>query len=298
MLDRARTSMASSHLRLLSACAAAAILLAVRPSAQAVIVMRDAAESGGARGSEPLPPLSPDAQRVIDQWNQNQANLVEQLRFLQQTYRDAGRAEDAAAIAARVRVIQRTLPVIAGSATADLVHDGLPNRDTPVSMATFRDRAGETLSFAIRGRDDQAVWGTSTYSDDSGLETAAVHAGLLRVGQSGIVKVTPAAGLERYEGSIQNGVQSSAFGPQKGSFRFVSVSVVRPARSSSLSSYRDLVGQSITMPVVGAASGDGVWGTDIYTDDSSPSAAAVHAGILAPGEFGFVKITLLPGQAG
>jgi hypothetical protein len=105
------------------------------------------------------------------------------------------------------------------------------------------------------------------------------------------------AGQERYEASNQNGVQSSAYGAQKGSFRFVSVSVVKPSRSSSLSSYRDLVGQSITLPVVGVTSSGGVWGTDIYTDDSSLGAAAVHAGVLSPGEFGFVKITLLPGQA-
>ena len=243
----------------------------------------------------PLPPLTEDAQRLLDQWKQDQASIVEQLRFLQLTYRDAGRAEDAAAIAAQVRALQQRIPAVSGSATAELVNEGLPNRDAPVTMSLFRDKAGETLSFAIRGRDDQPVWGTTTYTDDSGLETAAVHAGLLRAGQSGIVKVSPLPGQDRYDATNQNGVQSNAYARQRGSYRFAGVSITTPARSSSISSYRDLVGHSVTLPAVGAASGS-VWGTDVYTDDSSPGAAAVHAGVLSAGEFGFLKVTLMPGQ--
>lgn len=250
----------------------------------------------GAPSRPPLPPLSDDAQRLLDQWKQDQANIIDQLRFLQLAYRDAGRAEDAAAIAAHVRVLQqRTMPV-SGTASAELVNEGLPNRDVPVTMPLFRDRIGQTLSFAIRGRDDQPVWGTTTYTDDSGLETAAVHAGLLRAGQSGIVQVKPLPGQDRYDASDQNGVQSSAYAQQRGSYRFVAVSISTPARTSSLTSYRDLAGHSITMPVVGTAAGS-VWGTDIYTDDSSSGAAAVHAGVLSVGEFGFLKITLMGGQA-
>jgi hypothetical protein len=284
--------------RLLWTCTLLATLPATRASAQPPPAVRDsatrpAAVIGGAPGPAALPALTADAQRLVDQWKQDQASIVEQLHMLQQAYRDAGHAEDAAAVAAQIRMIERRTP--GGSSTYELVHEGLANRDLAVSMMMFRDR-GETLSFAIRGRDDQAVWGTTTYTDDSGLETAAVHAGLLRAGQNGIVKVKPLPGQERYDGSNQNGIQSSAYAAQKGSFRFVSVSVVTPPRSSSMTSYRDLVGQSITLPVVGAVSGN-IWGTDVYTDDSSLGVAAVHAGLVQPGEFAFVKVTLLPGQA-
>src|SRR5436190_617904 len=142
--------------------------------------------AAAAPGQSPLPPLSEDAQRLIDQLKQTQASIVEQLRFLQLTYRDAGRAEDAAAIAAQVRVLQGRTASVIGGATPDLVNEGLPTRDEPIVMSSFRAQAGQSLSFAIRGRDDQSVWGTRTYTDDSALETAAVHAGLLRAGQSGI----------------------------------------------------------------------------------------------------------------
>ena len=253
--------------------------------------------AGPAPGQSALPPLSEEAQRLIDQLKQTQGSIVEQLRFLQATYRDAGRAEDAAAIAAQVRVLQQRAPIVTGTATADLVNEGLPTRDAPVTMSMFRGQTGEPLSFAIRGRDDQPVWGTTTYTDDSALETAAVHAGLLRPGQTGIVKVRPLPGQDRYDATSQNGVQSLAYGQQRGSYRFGAVSIATRSRTSSLSSYRDLVGQSVTLPVVGTATGT-VWGSDVYTDDSSLGAAAVHAGVLAVGDFAFLKVTLMPGQSG
>lgn len=243
-----------------------------------------------------LPPLSPDAQRLVDQWKQEHGSIIEQLRSLQLAYRDAGHAEDAAAIAANIRALQQRIPPVSSTLTAELVSDGLPGRDEPVRMALYRDRVGETLSFAIRGRDDQPVWGTTAYTDDSALETAAVHAGVLRPGQRGIVKVRVLPGQDHYEGTKQHDVESAAFGRHAGSFQFMGVSISKPNRTSSLASYRDLVGQSIILPVVGVASGD-VWGSDIYTDDSTVGAAAVHAGLVSVGDLAFVKVTLLPGRA-
>jgi hypothetical protein len=340
--------------------------------------------TGAVPARPPLPPLSADAQRLVDQWKQDQASIIEQLRFLQLTYRDGGHAEDAAAIAAQVRLMQQRNMVVPGgvifrtdtpaAVTADLVNEGLPTRDAPVSMSLFRG-AGETLSFAVRGRDDQPIWGTTTYTDDSALETAAVHAGLLRSGQSGIVRVRPLPGQDRYDATNQNGVQSAAYGQQRGSYQFVAVAVETRTRTSSLSSYRDLVGHAVTLPAVGTVSSN-VWGSDVYTgqpryegsprngvtsqsygsfdgsfrveaapqpwtvqlpggedasrlvpmstmrgrtgssfvvqvvgaaagnvygtgaytDDSSIAAAAVHAGLLKPGELGLVRVTIDPAQ--
>jgi hypothetical protein len=252
-----------------------------------------AGPAAGAARDSALPPLPADAQFVVDQWKQNLTGTVEQLRFMQQSHRDNGNAEAAGAIAAQVRTLQPPYRP-AGQITADLVNEGLPNPFEPVRMSRFRGRAGETLSFAIRGRDDQAIWGTTTYTDDSALETAAVHAGLLRAGQVGVVTVKVLPGQQQYQGSERNGVTSHAFEQHGGSFLFAAVSIFKPQRTNQLASYRDLVGQSITIPIVGAPGR--VWGTDVYTDDSSPAAAAVHAGLLDVGEFGFVRITLLPGQ--
>lgn len=63
----------------------------------------------------------------------------------------------------------------------------------------------------------------------------------------------------------------------------------------NLTGYRSRVGQSFELSLTGSRSGV-VWGTDIYTDDSSVAAAAVHAGVIAPGETRTVTVTILPGQ--
>ena len=51
----------------------------------------------------------------------------------------------------------------------------------------------------------------------------------------------------------------------------------------------------VTLPASGVASE--VWGTDIYTDDSSIGSAAVHYGLITFASGGTVAIRILPGQA-
>lgn len=67
--------------------------------------------------------------------------------------------------------------------------------------------------------------------------------------------------------------------------------------SQNASAYRDQNGHQVTYTVGACPSGfsDSVWGTDIYTDDSSVCFAAVHAGAitLSGGTF---TIEIRPGQ--
>ena len=59
------------------------------------------------------------------------------------------------------------------------------------------------------------------------------------------------------------------------------------------------VGQALAFRVTGAAAGaGGIWGTDIYTTDSTLAVAAVHAGVLQPGQTGVVRVTVLGPVAG
>jgi hypothetical protein len=64
----------------------------------------------------------------------------------------------------------------------------------------------------------------------------------------------------------------------------------------NLTGYRTRVGQSFELSLTGSRSGGAIWGTDVYTDDSSVAAAAVHAGVIADGETKTVAVTILPGQ--
>ncbi len=64
-----------------------------------------------------------------------------------------------------------------------------------------------------------AVWGTDTYTDDSGLCRAAVHAGAIPAA-GGLVTVLRVAGRQIYPGTSRNGIQSSDYGAYSDSIRF------------------------------------------------------------------------------
>lgn len=54
----------------------------------------------------------------------------------------------------------------------------------------------------------------------------------------------------------------------------------------------DQLGQTYYFRVLGQDSGN-LWGTDIYTGDSSLASAALHAGAVQPGENKVVKVTVV-----
>jgi hypothetical protein len=149
------------------------------------------------------------------------------------------------------------------------------------------------------------IWGTDTYTDDSPPGVAAVHAGLLSPGEWGFVKVTLLPGQGRYDGSMRNGVASQNYGEFGGSYRIES-SPEQPvqlpggedaSRLVPVGALRNRQGASFVVQVVGATSAGGsVWGTDSYTDDSPIAVAAVHAGLLKPGETGLIRVTIERGR--
>ena len=64
----------------------------------------------------------------------------------------------------------------------------------------------------------------------------------------------------------------------------------------NLTMYRSNYGETYYFSVIGKSAGY-LFGTDIYTDDSELAAASVHAGILAAGQSGIVKVTIRSGQS-
>jgi hypothetical protein len=71
--------------------------------------------------------------------------------------------------------------------------------------------------------------------------------------------------------------------------------VVQPD-PGTLSGFKGEVGKLYAFNVTGVVGGI-VWGSDVYTSDSTLATAAVHAGVLAAGKTGTVKVRLLAGQA-
>jgi hypothetical protein len=89
-----------------------------------------------------------------------------------------------------------------------LERDALPD---PGNLTSYAQRTGETFLFTVTGQTGGAVYGTGTYTTDSTLAVAAVHAGVLKVGEKGVVQVTIVASPNQFEGTTANGVTSSAW---------------------------------------------------------------------------------------
>lgn len=86
----------------------------------------------------------------------------------------------------------------------------------PGNLNGFHDQAGKPLAFRVTGTAGAGVYGTDVYTTDSPLAVAAVHAGVLRVGQTGTVRVTVVAHHPAFKGTLRNGVTSATYGPYPG----------------------------------------------------------------------------------
>ena len=74
----------------------------------------------------------------------------------------------------------------------------------------------KVVGVEVTGRLNSSVWGTGSYTTDSDLATAAVHAGVLAINETGIVKIKIKADVGGYTGSTANGVTSGNWGPYQG----------------------------------------------------------------------------------
>jgi hypothetical protein len=139
-----------------------------------------------------------------DRVKTQRAELIDALRKLMAEYTKAGQLDEALAVRECVRALK------------GMQHDARPG---PVNLSAYRDQVGKAFFFLVTGSRAGVVWGTDLYTDDSDLATAAVHAGVLKGGESGVVKVTVLKGEENFLGSQRHGVTSMMYGAFPGSYR-------------------------------------------------------------------------------
>ena len=84
--------------------------------------------------------------------------------------------------------------------------------DAPPSMVGLSETPGTTYYFRVTGVTEGQLWGTDTYTRDSTIGMAAVHAGLLKPGETAVLRLTVAAALEKYPGCTRHGVTSTDYG--------------------------------------------------------------------------------------
>ena len=100
---------------------------------------------------------------------------------------------------------------------------------TPVTEDPWSATAGQ-----YRGQDGQqfdydcpaggtadTVWGTDVYTDDSSVCTAAVHAGVITLGDGGMVTIEIRPSEDSYDASEANGISAQSYGGWGGSFVIV-----------------------------------------------------------------------------
>lgn len=186
---------------------------------------------------------------------------------------------------------------VSGSANANWATQADPLRGRNGQRFTYKCPAGGPIS----GR----LWGTDIYTDDSSICTAAVHAGLISVASGGSVTIEIRSGATSYRGSTRNNVTSRSYGGYAGSFVIVgSRSSVSPVSSASIDWSRDATslrgrnGARFTFVCApNGAISSRLWGSGLYTDDSSICTAAVHAGLISTTGGGTITIEIRPGAA-
>ncbi len=223
--------------------------------------------------------------------NLQRQQLIQSLQTLQDAYCRNAQLDEALAVRNMIRHLQAQA-IAAGSLPEPVAVTPPGAVETP-NAYDLRGQNGKTFYRKVTGSVADYVWGgeNNVYTDDSNLATAAVHAGVLKVGETEIVRFTILAGKDSYVGSTRNGVTPRPWQSFGGSVRI-------DGAAPEIDSVYDMRGQDkppFAVYVVGSLSGT-VYGTGSYTDDSDIGTAAVHAGLLKDGEAGFVMVTLEGGK--
>ena len=165
------------------------------------------------------------------------------------------------------------------------------------NATSHKTAVGSTFTYTCPagGRPGKAIYGTAVYTADSGICVAAVHAGQITFAQGGTVKILIGGAHPEYAGTTRHGVTSNSWGSYQWSFTFVSATVTW---RSNATDKRTQVGKEFTYDCpAGGNTGASVYGTDLYTTDSSVCAAAVHAGKITAQNGGKVTFVILKGAA-
>jgi hypothetical protein len=104
-----------------------------------------------------------------------------------------------------------------------LLDQGLLAGDAPPNMLGLCDPIGATYYFRVTGQGAGSLWGTDIYTGDSAIAVAAVHAGLAKVGETVVLRIVVEQPLQKYQGSVRNGVTSQEYGNYGTAYRLVAV---------------------------------------------------------------------------
>ncbi|XP_069498777.1 cysteine-rich secretory protein LCCL domain-containing 2-like [Ambystoma mexicanum] len=182
-------------------------------------------------------------------------------------------------------------------------------QSVPIQCNTnFRDLKADVIEVLCPEgclHQEVAVWGTDIYTDDSSVCKAAIHTGNLK-NSGGRVRAEKRPGQDSYHQSLRNGVTTRSYGAWHGSFIIISDNNAISPKSTPQTSpvlvqcntqALQLTGSKteVLCPAECLTQGTTVWGTEIYTYDSSICRAAINAGKITNAG-GKVTVEKRPGQ--
>jgi len=97
----------------------------------------------------------------------------------------------------------------------------------PATLMTYQQQYGKELAFTLTGfaaggGQQASVWGTDVYTLDSHFAAAAVHAGVVKPGETAVVRVRIIHSPPQFASSFRNGLTTTAYGVYNaGAFEFV-----------------------------------------------------------------------------
>lgn len=134
-----------------------------------------------------------------------------------------------ALVACSPSATQTSSPSVEATQTQSAVPTEEPALEPTPDQATWeadavehRAAVGERFTYRCEAPGEpNVIWGTDTYTDDSSVCTAAVHAGLITYEDGGAVTIEMRPGQASYEATNRNGVDSHSWASWDGSFVFV-----------------------------------------------------------------------------
>jgi hypothetical protein len=179
---------------------------------------------------------------------------------------------------------------------------------TSAGNLNLRGRLDQNFTFNCpSGGQTGSLWGTDLYTDDSSICTAAAHSGLITVRDGGIVTIKIKPGFDFYNGTNRNDITSNGYPKFGGSFILVDrngrstltetpIKIIDWGTSAGNLNLRGKLGQKFTFSCQQNGQAGSLWGTDLYTDDSSVCTAAAHKGIISTKNGGKVTIIIQGGS--
>ncbi|MFM7076071.1 MAG: LCCL domain-containing protein [Planctomycetaceae bacterium] len=185
-----------------------------------IAVVAGAARGDGPPAADPaleaiLSEHAADVERLERRFRAARGERIEatlrRLKTLQDDHCRAARLDEALAVREAIRRLERGTDAPVASAT--------PVLPAPDTLGWISVQPGQELRFTVTGSRQGPIWGTDRYTLDSRIGAAAVHAGALAVGETGVVRIIVEEPPAEFVASERHGVSSGRWGRYRASFR-------------------------------------------------------------------------------